>query len=640
MGLSRFIWGVIITLLQVPAGIDAGIVLDPRETIISEPSIAFLIHDLDGFGGSPHAIHAVQSLIKVGGWKGTIVFVTTCPNKRHLSALFDNNKVWIKQLPHMSQSSKRLLNSTHTRFAESFRFMPPEVTTVIMLDSFVFVADSLNEFIWWVYEHIQNKLRTFSGPASFIAAFAHEDNLGWKPDVIILHRILSTSCLSFYHSSQKISPSSLRRSISLKIKPGLDYSSPDVVKLNPAGCAPVQLPNYFLLQLNRLQVLLKTRATFVRLQTTHIGHGNITTGDPREGKMVPFRISPLEYNGYISRTLGLKSGLAFASESTQIACTQDLIASDIVWSQSHSRPAQIQVADTNKANYRDQIPHIVVGGFAKCATTTLFRWLTSHPYILKPWIKEPNFDFHSYETPAGKTYLQQLWYEQQRQQQHRDISLPSVKVKKLTIDASTHLLWNMTHVTNLYKRNPSAKLIAIVCDPIHRLISHWNFRRFVWEWEFLEGKSLDNVVIHQLKEMPDWVMKAEYNSIPDETKILFELDNNDSAGVWQLVREGLYELALQRVETQFPRESLLVVVRDDLEQSPLSVLRSIETFLGIPHFEGFDEVVAHMPRQNVNRHAQETISDNVRYQLQSFYTTQNLALEKRLGRTLPWERLD
>lgn len=174
MGLSRFIWGVIITLLQVPAGIDAGIVLDPRETIISEPSIAFLIHDLDGFGGSPHAIHAVQSLIKVGGWKGTIVFVTTCPNKRHLSALFDNNKVWIKQLPHMSQSSKRLLNSTHTRFAESFRFMPPEVTTVIMLDSFVFVADSLNEFIWWVYEHIQNKLRTFSGPASFIAAFAHE----------------------------------------------------------------------------------------------------------------------------------------------------------------------------------------------------------------------------------------------------------------------------------------------------------------------------------------------------------------------------------------------------------------------------------------------------------------------------------
>lgn len=45
-------------------------------------------------------------------------------------------------------------------------------------------------------------------------------------------------------------------------------------------------------------------------------------------------------------------------------------------------------------------------------------------------IKEPNFDFHSYETPAGKTYLQQLWYEQQRQQQHRDISLPSVKVKK------------------------------------------------------------------------------------------------------------------------------------------------------------------------------------------------------------------
>lgn len=39
-------------------------------------------------------------------------------------------------------------------------------------------------------------------------------------------------------------------------------------------------------------------------------------------------------------------------------------------------------------------------------------------------------------------------------------------------------------------------------------MSHWNYRRFVWEWEFLEGMDADTVVRRQLAEMPDWVQRA------------------------------------------------------------------------------------------------------------------------------------
>ena len=48
--------------------------------------------------------------------------------------------------------------------------------------------------------------------------------------------------------------------------------------------------------------------------------------------------------------------------------------------------------------------------------------------------------------------------------------LPFV-VSRLTIDASTHLFWNMTHVKNLWKRNPHAKLIAVACEPTERYVA-------------------------------------------------------------------------------------------------------------------------------------------------------------------------
>jgi hypothetical protein len=48
-----------------------------------------------------------------------------------------------------------------------------------------------------------------------------------------------------------------------------------------------------------------------------------------------------------------------------------------------------------------------------------------------------------------------------------------------TLDGSTHLAWNMTHLRNLKKFCPSTKIAVLTCDPVKRLVSHWNYRRFV-----------------------------------------------------------------------------------------------------------------------------------------------------------------
>lgn len=90
----------------------------------------------------------------------------------------------------------------------------------------------------------------------------------------------------------------------------------------------------------------------------------------------------------------------------------------------------------------------------------------------------------------------------------------------------------------------------------------------MWEWAFLEDKTVDDIVRRQLAEMPDWVSKAvrtgdsgalagrddmrvlkvfspslfsgapQDYTVPTSTMVDFELDGDDSQGVWTLVRRA------------------------------------------------------------------------------------------------------
>ena len=39
-------------------------------------------------------------------------------------------------------------------------------------------------------------------------------------------------------------------------------------------------------------------------------------------------------------------------------------------------------------------PSVLLAGFPKCGTTSLHEMLTSHPEMINPNEKEPNFSFH------------------------------------------------------------------------------------------------------------------------------------------------------------------------------------------------------------------------------------------------------
>ena len=118
----------------------------------------------------------------------------------------------------------------------------------------------------------------------------------------------------------------------------------------------------------------------------------------------------------------------------------------------------------------------------------------------------------------------------------------------------------------------------------HRIQSHWNYRKYIWEWDLIANMTLDSVISRQLAEMPRWVTDHHPDrALPRISE--FELDTDDSRGVWTLVREGLYDVAVERVWDVFGRQSVLVLESGMMERDPRGTMHAIETFLGIQHHD-------------------------------------------------------
>ena len=101
-------------------------------------------------------------------------------------------------------------------------------------------------------------------------------------------------------------------------------------------------------------------------------------------------------------------------------------------------------------------PHVVIAGVPKCATTAIHDILTTHPSFSAPLIKEPNYNFNITSGPAYKEYIEQLG--------------ATASSKKLTIDSSTHYLWNISNMAALHKFCPTTKVIVVLCDPVRRCV--------------------------------------------------------------------------------------------------------------------------------------------------------------------------
>ena len=165
----------------------------------------------------------------------------------------------------------------------------------------------------------------------------------------------------------------------------------------------------------------------------------------------------------------------------------------------------------------------------------MWLWLAAHPRVFMSADKELEyFSFHYNRGPE--------WYAEQfvagAGHQARGEASPSYVYRDETMERL---------VTDL----PDAKTIVSVRHPIDRAISHYAYQR-----------------------------SMGFEPRPLEDAIRAELDDPETAPHPHL-RDGRYDLILERLDRFVPRERQLVVLFDDLADRPEDVYRDICGFIGV-----------------------------------------------------------
>jgi hypothetical protein len=195
----------------------------------------------------------------------------------------------------------------------------------------------------------------------------------------------------------------------------------------------------------------------------------------------------------------------------------------------------------------------VVIGAQKCGTTTLFRYLQEHPAIKVPGAKEvPFFSDDARWRRGMPEYFDELgWREDGRR----------------AGTVTTSYMIDLRSVERIASACPSARIVAMVRDPIARAVSHYRMcvRRG------LEHRTIDAALTAALS--PETLEAA---------RACTHEERNETIGY---VAWGEYDRILARYEAVFPRDSIAVFDIADLQREPRLVLARVYAHIGVdPNF--------------------------------------------------------
>jgi hypothetical protein len=199
------------------------------------------------------------------------------------------------------------------------------------------------------------------------------------------------------------------------------------------------------------------------------------------------------------------------------------------------------------------LPDFLVIGAGKSGTTSIDKYLNQHPEVFVPRSKEPNF--FGYENMKAEDFI-----DRPGDLAHFKNSVTNLDdYLKIFAEAKPGQVRGETSNTYMYHEQapyrikyyiPDVKLIAVLRQPAGRLYSRF---------------------LHLARE----------NRTPTEN---FS-DCLDKDSVWwtrnDLIKEGFYYKNLVKYYELFPNENIRVYLYEELQQSPLQVMREIYYFLGV-----------------------------------------------------------
>lgn len=260
-------------------------------------------------------------------------------------------------------------------------------------------------------------------------------------------------------------------------------------------------------------------------------------------------------------------------------------------------------------------PTFLVLGAQKSGTTSLHRYLSEHPAVLRASPKEVRYFSRTYD--RGES-----WYRAQFPlRTRRIVSRLRVGVWPAVGEASPQYLFHPQAPERAHAFNPDMKLIAVLRDPVDRAYSQYQMQL---RWGYEHGSFEDSLAQEEAE------LETELAKLYDDPPVYSTLVNRIS-----YVARGRYADQLERWLALFPREQLLVLLTEELSTDPAEVMSRVCRFLGIPErrttsyplLGGGGGVFEYPPMAAMTRQ-----------RLARTFVAPNRRLEGLLGRELQWTR--
>ena len=258
-------------------------------------------------------------------------------------------------------------------------------------------------------------------------------------------------------------------------------------------------------------------------------------------------------------------------------------------------------------------PDFVVIGAAKAGTTSLYAWLSEHPFVSPASKKEVHYFDYNY-------FRGDDWYRS-----HFPLAADQARFAAdhgrgfITGEASPSYISHYWVPDRLAQALPDAKLLVALRDPVERAYSQFQMSRRENE--------------EPLEDFAAAVAAEEGRLEPERARLRADRQYNSwPIGCWSYKMRSRYAEQVERWYERFDRSRFHFVTLEQLSEDPQRAMDAIHDFLELP---------AHTYPDLAARHAAPSyasIPDGVRAELTEYFRPHNERLYELVGTDFGWER--
>jgi hypothetical protein len=259
------------------------------------------------------------------------------------------------------------------------------------------------------------------------------------------------------------------------------------------------------------------------------------------------------------------------------------------------------------------LPDFLIIGAMRSGTTSLFRYLTQHPSVVKGIKKE----VHYFDLYFDKGIH---WY-----QAHFPLTRTIIKKKTsssqniITGEASPYYMFHPLCPKRVAESIPNVNLIMILRNPVDRAYSHY--------WHAIRNR---------FEKLPfEEAIKSESERLEGEQERILNNRNYASFSYQHLsyLKRGIYSEQIERWFNFFAPDQILIIIYESFFKDMQSNFRMVFDFLGISPFEI-------TPRKTYNEASYPEMNPKLRRELIDYFQPHNERLYKILQQRLDWDNLE